>query len=156
MKTIKILLALLMVMLGTTAFAQDVVVTKTDGTTETIENADSVVYDVKILGYYSFNATSTAEIKNLTASDFTKLTEATSEVPCGVRGLITVLTTGNTSPSAYKYSVMDKCYGDEIVLKPGNDKTGTTISINSVVYNIWYWAVGTDPSDNTKIKLIIK
>lgn len=153
MKTIKFLLVLLLVMLGTTAFAQGVVVHKTDGTTEVIHDVDSVVYETSAIGYYSFNATSTAEIKNLTATDFTKLNAATSEVNCGVTGLITVLTTGTTAPIAWKRSEMDgQTYGEPITL----NKAGTfTIEINNKTYNVWYWAGATNASDNKKVKIQI-
>lgn len=145
-------------MLGTTAFSQDVVVTMTNGTTEIIENADSVVYDVKVYGYYSFNATSKAEIKNLTANDFTKLTKATSEVDCGVAGFPVILTPEETTnaPQYQTYSNMDNGYSDIITTREGSSTTGTTKIINGKTYKLWYWANLTDALDNPKVKIYIK
>lgn len=154
MKTIKFLLVLLLVMLGTTAFAQGVVVHKTDGTTEVIHDVDSVVYETSAIGYYSFNATSTAEIKNLTASDFTKLTEATSEVPCGAEGgLACVLTPRTTAPNIYKFSAADNMYGTMGTMKQ-SDTAGKTKTINGKTYNVWY-VTGATGGNISKCKFII-
>lgn len=159
MKTIKFLLVSLFVMLGTTAFSQDVVVTMTNGTTETIENADSVVYDVKVYGYYSFNATSKIEIASLTEADFTKLTQASTELSTTIKdkGLPVVLTTGNVPPTLKLFSVAaGNDWGNEGELRPGNTATGTTITINNTIYNIWYSSGQLSKIDNTKLIINIK
>ncbi|MCQ2197947.1 MAG: hypothetical protein MJZ60_10555, partial [Bacteroidaceae bacterium] len=151
MKTIKFLLVSLMVMLGTAAFAQDVVIHKTDGTTEVIENADSVVYDVKDYGYYSFNATSTAEIKNLTASDFTKLTKATSEVDCGVDCVPVVAVPTEIAPTIQEHSKGANDYISPYTL----NRAGTlTISINKVTYYIYYCSKGETVANDTDTLII--
>lgn len=105
-------------------------------------------------GYYSFNATSTAEIKNLTASDFTKLTKATSEVDCGAEGgLACVLTEGTTAPNIYKFSAADNMYGNMGTMKQ-SDTAGRTKEINGKTYNVWY-VTGATGGNISKCKIII-
>lgn len=157
MKTIKFLLVSLFVMLGTAAFAQDVVIHKTDGTTEVIENADSVVYDVKDYGYYSFNATSIAEIENLTATDFTKkLTNniVTSDDgiqidnPCRLAFALPIDKTN--APVIQIYNSTVNKYGANMTLVQYSD---TPIIINNVNYIIWV-ATNNAGKSNTKFKFI--
>lgn len=132
MKTIKFLLVSLMVMLGTVAFAQGVVVHKTDGTIERIHEVDSVVYEVSSIGYYSFKAQSTAEISSLTEQDFMKLNGTPIEVPCGVRGYPCVLTKTVTAP------VMTLSWGTGWYSPQTMNKTGAKLVINGEEYVVWY------------------
>lgn len=158
MKTIKFLLVSLMVMLGTAAFAQDVVIHKTDGTTEVIENADSVVYDVKDYGYCSFNAKSFEEIENLTATDFTKkLTNniVTSDDgiqidnPCLLAFALPIDKTN--APVIQIYNSTVNKYSANMTLVQYTDTP--PITINNANYNIWI-ATGTAGKSNTKFKFI--
>ncbi len=148
MKTIKFLLVSLFVMLGTTAFAQGVVVHKTDGTIERIHEVDSVVYEVSSIGYYSFKAQSKAEISSLTEQDFMKLDGTPLEVPCGVRGYPCVLTKTVTAP------VMTLSWGTGWYSPQTMKKTeGTSIGISKLVirgeeYVVWY--LGNPTSEGMK------
>lgn len=108
-----------------------------------------------IFGYYSFNATSKAEIKNLTESDFTKLTEATCDITCNKTCYPVFLTEGTTAPTVYCNS---KTFGlgDPIGLKAGTTTTGTTKVINSKTYNVWYISNPTEETDTDFVRIIFK
>ena len=114
-----------------------------------------LVIDAIDYGYYSFNATSKAAIKNLTESDFTKLTKATSEVDCGVQGMSVVLTEGEVAPSIALYTVATNQYSDTATMSAGTTTTGKTKTINGKVYNVWYLSQMTDVTDTTKVKITI-
>lgn len=156
MKIFKFLLVSLLVMLGTTAFAQDVVIHMKDGTEEVIANVDSVVYETHDIGYYSFNATSKAEIKNLTEDDFTKLTEATSRVDCGVACMPVVLTEGTTAPKLTIYSNRKGDWLTEGDMSVGTTTTGATKVINGKTYNLWYVGATTSATDNSMVNIKIQ
>lgn len=106
-----ILAALLLMVCGTIAHAQKVVVYKSDGTK--VEYNASDVKEVKyekaeeVLGYYSFKET--AEYKDmakLTEEDYkdNKLTEAITEVPNSTDHWIAVATLNNVAPIVNRYS----------------------------------------------------
>lgn len=154
MKTIKFFLALLMVMLGATAFAQGVVVHKTDGTTEVIHDVDSVVYETSAIGYYSFKATTKAEIASLTEDDFTKLEGTPIEIPCNIEGFPCILTKSSIAP------IMTWSIGsgwlDPIVMKKteGTSIGISTIAIKGEEYIAWY--LGYKSYKGEKVKIEIK
>lgn len=158
MKTIKFFLVSLFMMLGLVAQAQQVVINKTDGTVEVFQTneCDSIVYDVKDYGYYSFNATSLEEIKNLTSSDFTKLTKAISEVTCGKKCYPVVLTTGKIAPVMTWWSLGGNGYGAPQTMDSETDYSGLTITISDKIYNVWCLVNPTSATDTTKVKIEIK
>lgn len=86
-------------------------------------------------GYYSFNAKSTEEIRNLTASDFKQLKSTISEVNCDVTGgLPCVLTTGTTAPKIRIFNEKFGSYGNQGTLL----RAGITVTIYNKTYNVWY------------------
>ena len=95
----------------------------------------AVIDDVDY-GYYSFNAKSTEEIRNLTASDFKQLKSNISEVNCDVTGgLPCVLTTGTTAPKIRIFNEKFGSYGNQgTLLRAGS----LTVTINNKTYNVWY------------------
>ena len=95
----------------------------------------AVIDDVDY-GYYSFNAKSTEEIRNLTASDFKQLKSNISEVNCDVTGgLPCVLTTGTTAPKIRIFNEKFGSYGNQGTLFRARS---LTVTINNKTYNVWY------------------
>lgn len=157
MKAIKFLLVSLMVMLGTAAFAQDVVIHKTDGTTEVIENADSVVYDVKDYGYYGWIDSNTA----MTATQFTPdmfNIHFTKDLPLvltdtskftGNNYLIIALPNNPTLTCAFESTLGN----GPIIMNTGSQwEVNNTVTINSKTFYVF---IATLPISNTITKLTI-
>lgn len=111
--------------------------------------------DAEILGYYSFKASTKADIAKLTEDDFTPLTSKVSEVTCGVQGCPVVLTTGTDAPIIRDYSVAFNGWAEPDTLREGTDTTGKTIDINGTTYNVWYRATATSADDTTKIEITL-
>ncbi len=107
-------------------------------------------------GYYSFNATSIEGIKDLSLSDFTKLTKAISEETCGKRCFPVVLTTGTTAPVMTWWSNGGNGYGMPQTMDSETDYSGLTITINGTKYNVWCEVNPTGATDTSKIKIEIK
>lgn len=162
MKTIKLILATLLMMVAFTVQAQEYVVQVYKDGIVVKEYPASEVKDVQVkpdYGYYSFNVTSLVvieEIKNLTESDFTKLTNATSEEACGKTCYPVVLTTGTTPPIMTLWSVGGNGYGVPNTMFSLTDYSGLTITINNKTYNVWCLVNPTLASDTSKVKIEIK
>lgn len=160
MKTIKLILATLLMMVAFTVQAQErVVQVYKDGKVVKEYPANEVksVEYVPVIdyGYYSFNATS-LDFSGLTASDFTKLTNATSEVTCGKKCYPVVLTKGTTPPISTWWSNGGNGYGKPSTMDSETDYSGLTITINGTKYNVWCEVNPTSATDTAKIKIEIK
>lgn len=155
-----ILAALLLMVCGTIAHAQKVVVYKSDGTK--VEYNASDVKEVKYekaevdYGYYGYSTESYQAAAALSASNYTKLTSSPQEITWGKTAYVVIATPTNVKPSYKLYSVMDNDYSEDFNLFNGaRGGASDTITINGKQYYVWFANAKTLDTDTSKIKITI-
>lgn len=160
MKTIKLILATLLMMVAFTVQAQEYVVQVYKDGKVVKEYPASEVANVEMkpdYGYYSFNATSATEIAALTESNFTKITGNPLIITptAAMNGAMPVILSNNGVPTITSQDKSTDAWSNVQNMLTGTATTGTSKTINGKTYTLYRFTgkVNFDTCKQIKITL---
>ncbi len=155
MKAIKFLLVSLMVMLGTAAFAQDVVIHKTDGTVDVFKpnEVDSVVYEpITDYGYYREDDSYKSQD---TTTGWINLDSSSKIIPWSKVKNIAISTTTNVAPTLEVHSKLSGNWVNWRMESASLAGKSPTIKIKDKIYYLWLNPDITAEGDDDYIRITI-
>lgn len=161
MKTIKLILAAILMMVAFTAQAQEYVVQVYKDGKVVKEYPASEVKDVQVkpdYGYYSFNATSAKEIAALKESDFTKITANPLIITptAAMHGAMPVILSNNGVPTITTQDKTIGVWSDVKNMLTGTATTGTSKTVNGKTYTLYRFTGKVDYETDKQIKIDLK